>query len=363
MKKDFYDFEEDFHGQEKKRFRKERRLLQEGDRSQFKKTDRAQKEAPEQINATLPRGRVVSITGEGIWVDVDCKKILCSLKGLFKKELKETKNLVAVGDYVRISEGAIAQIEPRTSLLTRTDISGRKEQLIAANVDQVLVVVSVGDPPLKPALVDRYLIAAEKGNIHPIVLVNKVDLLSSNPESQELYKEFLTSYEPLGIPILSASVRSGVGIEAIRALMSHKTTAISGQSGVGKSSLINTAFGLNLKTGELAVKTAKGSHTTTTSQLLPIADGGYCVDTPGIRSFGIWNLERADVISHFHDITIIAESCRFGDCSHTTEPHCAVRQALHEGKLPILRYESFQTLLDEATGGADNRTKRVKNDE
>ena len=363
MKKDFYDFEEDFHGKDKKQFRKKRRLLQEGDRSQFKKTDQNQKPGDAPIDLSLPRGRVVSITGEGIWVDFNGKKQICTIKGLFKKELKQTKNLIAVGDYVRVRENSVVQIEPRASFLTRTDISGRKEQFIAANVDQVLIVVSVKDPPLKPSLIDRYLIAAEKGKIHPFVVVNKTDLLQSDPESLALYQEFISSYEPLGMLIVSASVKTGVGIDSIRALMQGKTTAISGQSGVGKSSLINTAFGLDLKTGDLAAKTSKGSHTTTTSKLLPIDGGGYCVDTPGIRSFGIWNLEKADVTNHFHDIGKIAEQCRFADCSHTTEPHCSVRAALNDGTLPLLRYESFQTLLDEATGGADNRTKRVKNNE
>ncbi len=356
MSGDFLDEEQSFHDRDKKKFRKERRHAQETDRSKFKKTD--QKEVKKEFDPNLPRGRVLAITGEGIWIDDGVNRRLCILKGLLKKEKLQAKNLIAVGDFVRYWEHSILHVEERFSSLARQDISGRKEQLIAVNIDQVLIIASLTEPPLKPALVDRYIIAARKGNMHPILIVNKIDLLSKASEQEkELFHAFVAAYEPLGLPILSVSTTSGVGIEALRCLMKGKSSVFSGQSGVGKSSLINVAFGLTLKTGDLAQKTFKGTHTTTTAEFLTLPGGGYCIDTPGVRSFGIWGLEKRDVTSHFTEITELAYGCKFPDCAHIEEPHCAVLQALEEKKLSPLRYESYKSLLAEARGDIDNWTR------
>jgi len=145
-------------------------------------------------------------------------------------------------------------------------------------------------------------------------------------------------------------------LDALRALLKDKTSVFSGQSGVGKSSLLNACFGLELKTGGLAHKTAKGTHTTTTAELIPLPTGGYCVDTPGIRSFGLWKLTEEDVRAHFQDLS--QHGCRFPDCAHVNEPDCGALKALEEKRLSTLRYESYRTLFDEATGGSDNRAKK-----
>ncbi len=364
----YSDFEEDFHSKDRKQGRKDRKLAQSGDRSKFKKTDLTAKVA-EILDPHLKRGRVIAITGEGSWVDCEGATYLCSLRGQLKKEVMRIKNLLAVGDFVRFDpagegEGTIIQIEERYSVLARTDITGRKEQLIATNIDQVIIIASFLNPPLKPALIDRYLIAAEKGNLHPILIINKVDLLSeASQEEQERFREFLSVYELLGFPILSLSTKTGAGIEALHSLLVGKTSVFSGQSGVGKSSLLNSCFGLQLKTGPMDQKTAKGTHTTTTARLIPLPGGGYCVDTPGIRSFGVWSLQKEEVLSHFTDIAAFATDCRYKDCAHRKEPNCAVQKALEEGNLSQLRYESYSSLLDEATGGIDNRTKRKQEPE
>jgi ribosome biogenesis GTPase len=361
MRDDRLDDEERFHAKDRKQFKRERKIASATDRSKFKKSDQPDAPAPF-LGSSLPRGRVVSIGGEGVSVDHEGRVVVCTLRGLLKKEEGSLKNLVAVGDWVRFeqissSQGQIREVEPRTSQLTRVDVSGKKEQLIASNVDQLLVVASLSSPPLKPALIDRYLIAAAKGRLSPVIVINKLDLLDRAPEEERrLYKQFLAVYEPLGVPILSVSTYTGVGIEALRGLMVHKTTVLSGQSGVGKSSLLNTAFGLCRKTGELAQKTEKGTHTTTAAELIPLPQGGYCVDTPGIRSFAIWNLEKGDVLAHFSDLA--PAPCRFPDCTHRQEPGCSVLAALADGKASRLRYESYVSLLDEAVGGIDNRTKR-----
>jgi ribosome biogenesis GTPase len=357
-----YDYEEEFHARDKKQWRKERKQAQSSDRSKFKKTDQAKKET-ESVDSTLPRGRVVAITGEGSWVESEGKRFLCSVKGLLKKEKAQAKNILAVGDLVRFTEDhAIAHVEERYSFLARTDISGRKEQLIAVNIDQAIISTSVINPPLKPALVDRYLIAAAKGNIHPIIVVNKIDLLDeASSEEKERFQEFIATYEKLGFPILSISTTRNIGIASLREILKGKTSVFSGQSGVGKSSLINACYGLELKIGELAQKTSKGTHTTTTAELIPLPDGGYCVDTPGIRSFGIWKLTKEEVVMHFQDLS--PAPCKYPDCQHTNEPGCSVLQALQEGRLSSIRYESYVTLLDEATGRRDNRAKRKESDE
>ncbi len=363
MKRDHFDFEEEFHAKDKKQFRKERKRLSEADRSKFKKTDQTEEVAA--IDTSLPRGQIVSITGEGIWVEYEGKRHLTTLRGGLKKEKLLVKNLVAVGDFVRFDPvgKSILHIEPRFSTLARTEIRGQREQLIAVNIDQVVIVASLVEPPLKPALIDRYLIAAAQGNIRPIIVLNKTDLLEEHPSETELYHEFLAAYEPLGFPVLSMSTTTGTGIDALRSLLQQKTTVFAGQSGVGKSSLLNIAFGLSLKTGELTQKTAKGSHTTTTAELIALPGGGHVVDTPGIRSFNLWGLERHDVVDHFRDLGQWAKKCRFPDCSHTAEPGCAVLKALKEGKLPLMRYESYCSLLEEASGGADNRTRRKQDTE
>lgn len=336
MKEKHYREEEHFHSADRKGHRKERRRAEATDRSKFKKSDQKETVLPEFSH--LPRGRVVSIRGEGILVE----QTLCQMRGLMKKEWIREKNLVAVGDWVRYSpeERVIEQVEPRYSILARREIRGQAQQVIATNVDQLLIVASIAAPPLKPALIDRYLIAAEKGNIHPIICLNKIDLVELE---EELYEATLAAYEPLGIPILSVSAETGVGLESLRNIMRDKVTLLSGQSGVGKSSLLNAAFGMERKTGRLAEKTAKGTHTTTSSELIPLPGGGYTVDTPGIRSFSLWELTRQDLLDHFRDFP----SCKFPDCSHCEEPGCRVREELEAGRLSPLRYGSYLTLLDD----------------
>ncbi len=371
--KNYFHEEEDFHGKDRKQFRKERKHAQETDRSKFKKSDQDQiASAVPSTDPRLRRGRVLAITGQGVWTDVDGVEFLCSLKGLMKKEKGRSKNLIAVGDLVAVlpssphqqcdtgapssgpQEGSIVYIEERTSTLSRIDVSGRNEQLIAVNIDQVLIIASVVNPPLKPSLIDRYLIAAEKGRMHPIIIINKIDLLDGE---ETLYRDFLYAYEKLGIPILSVSTLNHTGIEELRALLQNKASVFAGQSGVGKSSLLNVALHLELKTGPLTKEMKKGVHTTSMAELLPLPGGGFCIDTPGIRSFGIFALNREDLVHHYSEFQQYAESCRYPDCTHLVEPSCGVQKAKEAGLISTLRFESYRTLMEEI-GGRDNRTKQ-----
>jgi ribosome biogenesis GTPase / thiamine phosphate phosphatase len=360
------DIEEHYLGDERKSSKLERKIASAKDRSKYKKTDkpkRANQELERQkklSKETFLRGRVLSIMSEGISVEYENEIYLCSLRGLLKKEKSLYKNLVTVGDFVRFEkispkEGSIADIEPRYSILSRADnLSRRKEQIIAANIDLVLITVSVVSPPLKPSLVDRYIIAAQKGKMEPVIVVNKIDLLENaiDPlilQEKALYEEFLRSYVLAGIRVLSVSVSTGTGLDELTATMKNKASVFSGQSGVGKSSLINAIAHLDLEVGEIVERTQKGSHTTTKAKLLPLDFGGWCIDTPGIKSFGVWNLDKDEIESYFSEIEKEGHDCPFLNCTHQQEEGCAVKKAVEEGKISPLRYESYLSLIENAS--------------
>jgi len=348
-------FEEDeFTRKERKEARK---IASRKDRSKYKKTDsekrtRLQKEETEKKLAKkedLLRGRVLAITPDGISVQHDEQVYLCALRGLLKKEVTRAKNLVTVGDFVLFEEGgSIVHIEERHSVLSRQEhLRRRQMQLIAANIDQVLITVSVVEPPLKPPLVDRYIIATYKGNMKPVIVVNKIDLLEEGSDEAALFQHFVETYQALAIPVIALSAESGEGIEQLKEQMKGKASVFSGQSGVGKSSLINTMTGLALPVGEVVRKTRKGAHTTTSTHLIPLSFGGWCIDTPGIRSFGVWDLKKEDLESYFPEIQEKSYGCKYPNCTHSHEPGCALEEAVENGEISRLRFDSYLKLLQE----------------
>lgn len=364
--------EEEYFGEERKSAKMQRKIASAKDRSKYKKTDRHKKEKQDELHKDditghehLSKGRVLSITPQGIVVEFAAKIIICALRGIMKKDKSQFKNLVTVGDLVLFEEvspgeGYIAAIEPRRTVLSRADnLSRRKEQLIAANIDQVIITTSVVFPQLKPSLIDRYIIAASKGGMEAVIVVNKIDLLDdalkdSRPEiddillenEKEMFAEFSRAYQASGVPVIAVSVKTGSGIEDLRAAMKDKVSVFSGQSGVGKSSLINIITGLDLRIGKVVERTKKGSHTTTTANLIPLPFGGWCIDTPGIKSFGVWDLKKEEIEQYFSEIYECGRECKYPDCSHTNEKECAVAAAVESGKISILRYQSYIYLLD-----------------
>ncbi len=359
------DPEEDYF-QARKESRMQRKLASAKDRSKFKKTDQEKylKNLEKGHQQKLSKqewleGRVNSIMPQGIIVDHDGERISCVLKGLMKRDKTQAKNLVAVGDFVLFEkthegEGIIASVKPRRTILSRADnLSRRKEQLIAVNIDQVIITVSVVNPPLKPSLIDRYIIAAHKGNMDPLLVINKVDLLEHVEGMDEafleqekaLYEELLNAYAVAGVPVISVSAAENTGLDLLRQAMQGKASVFSGQSGVGKSSLINAVNDLNLRVGETVERTKKGSHTTTTTQLIPLEFGGWCIDTPGIKSFGVWDLEKNEIEGYFPEIHECGLDCKFPDCTHSHEDQCAVQKALEEGQISPVRYLSYQALM------------------
>ena len=356
-------FEEEFLSSGKRQSRKERKRLSARDRSKYKKTDREKlqkRRAPPPTAPNLERGRVLATTADGILVDVSDHLYLCQLKGSLKRERTRIKNIIAIGDYVLIDpkdsdEGTITYIEERHSILSRIDpLSEHREQLLAVNIDQVLITVSVIMPSLKPYLIDRYIIAAKKGNMDPIIVINKVDYLRHPPESVDsevldeekaLFEEVMKTYQKLHIPIFAVSAQTGTGLEDLKQAMKDKTSVFSGQSGSGKSSLINATQGTSLLVGEVIQKTMKGSHTTTHSHLLPLDQGGFCIDTPGIRSFGLRDLSTKELQDYFQEISDLRPGCRFPDCAHLDEPDCAVKTALETNEISPLRFASYCALM------------------
>lgn len=299
-------------------------------------------------------GRVVSLSPEGISVYAEGEITLCSLRGNLKqpekKKLSKNKNLICIGDFVSFSKqeksGAIETILPRKTVLGRADnLTRHKQQLIAANIDQVLITVSVVSPPLKPALIDRYIIATQRGGMKPIIVINKIDLLDENSEEQELFDACVSIYNSLRFEVHAVSSTTKKGIGQLKKALEGRTSVFSGQSGVGKSSLINLLLGTDLVTSEVVVSSNKGAHTTTAAHLVPLEKDGFCIDTPGIKSFGVWNLTKEDLALYFCEIAKAAQTCHFRDCSHQSEPHCNVKLGLESGLISLLRYNSYQTLL------------------
>ena len=256
---------------------------------------------------------------------------------------------LVVGDRVTfdIDEGTgrIRHALPRTSILarlredrSRRSADGGEGQVLAANVDVAVIVASAAAPPFHPRFVDRYLVMCQYGGVAPVICLNKCDLVKEPPS--------LANYERMGVPVVFTSAAENVGIDQLRALLRGKLAVLTGQSGVGKSSLINRLLGQDeLRVGTVSDYSSRGRHTTTMATLRPLPDGGFLIDTPGIRSLGLWNIERRDLRLYFPEFEDFADQCKFRDCAHMGEPSCAVRAASERGDLPPERYDSYLRLM------------------
>src|SRR5579872_1933850 len=286
-------------------------------------------------------GRVLGPRGGECLVEAEDGAVYeCSIRRLLKSLATDERTCVAAGDRVLFRpsgslQGVIERVEPRRGVLTRK-IRGQKH-VLAANVDQVLIVASAADPPLKPSLVDRYLISAAGGGIRPIICINKADLA----DLVEL-QPVIGTYSQLGYDVIATSAKTGLGISRLKCLMTARETALAGQSGVGKTSLINALEpGLALKTLEVASETRKGKHTTTSASLLKLSFGGWVIDTPGVRQMELWDVVPAEVEGYFLEFHPFLRQCRYPNCSHTHETRCGVKRAVVRGLITNLRYESY----------------------
>jgi ribosome biogenesis GTPase len=287
------------------------------------------------------RGRVLRVQGLVSTVHQDDGTTRqCAIRRILKTLHTDQRHVVAAGDVVWVrpegaNEGIIERVEPRTGVLARN--SRGRQQLLVANVDQVLVVASAALPRLKPNLLDRYLVTAERAGIEPILCINKVDLVD-RADLQPL----VGVYSQLGYRVLLLSATERWGIEHLGRLLAGRATAVTGQSGVGKSSLLNALEpGLELRVQSVSGETEKGKHTTTTAELIPLSCGGFVVDTPGIRQFQLWDVIPEEVAGFYRDLRPYVCQCRFPDCTHTHEEPCAVKDAVADGYIDVRRYESY----------------------
>jgi len=289
------------------------------------------------------RGRVLHVHGlESVVQAEDGGIARCTLRRVLRTMATDQRHPLAAGDWVRVEgnggEGMIQAIEPRQTSLCR-DSRGRRH-VIVANVDQVVIVGSAALPDLKPGLFDRLLVAAELAGIRPLVCFNKADLVP--PGS---LVPVAGVFARMGYPVVVCSATTGLGLARLAAELAGRVTAVVGQSGVGKSSLLNALDpGLALPVGEVSRENQKGRHTTTTARLLPHRFGGWFVDTPGVRQFQPWQVVPAEVPAAFRDLRPLANLCRFPDCTHDHESDCAVKDAVADGLLDTRRWESCRQL-------------------
>lgn len=323
-----------------KRIRKQRRKRSRGDRPQ---PDRQPERSAEE---EARRGTVVTLFSGSCRIE----SAGCLLDGVLSSRLaRRQRAAVAVGDEVlfvsRDGGHRVTEVLPRRTWLSRPDPQNpRLEQVVAANVDVVVQVLSVVKPPLRPALVDRYLIAIERGGAEPLLCVNKIDLMESAELAVELEK--LDVYRAVGLAMASCSASTGAGIDDLRAVLAGRTAAFVGHSGVGKSSLLKAlAPQLEVATGAVSRRYARGRHTTSRARLYRLTDGIRVIDTPGVRELGLWRMNPEELRFYFQDFEDDARRCRFNDCTHTHEPDCAVRAAVDEGRLAEARYATYLRIL------------------
>ncbi len=285
-------------------------------------------------------------------IQAGAERLTCTLSTRLKRAADGDP--VAIGDFVRWNEaGQLIEVLPRRNQLVRRaakpmPTSFAHEQIIAANLDQVIPVFAAAEP--KPAwnLLDRYLVSAESAGIPALIVITKLDLLDGSPESAEI-RTVAAEYRAIGYEVILTSSATGLGLAELRAALTGRLSVLVGKSGVGKSSLLNALEpGLGLKVQQTSQLTGKGRHTTTHLEMFPLALGGAIIDTPGIREFGLWNVETEDLALFFPEMRPFVGACKFGlDCSHDQEPGCAIRRAVNAGQVSPYRYQSYLKLKSE----------------
>lgn len=296
-------------------------------------------------------GVVLRATGSLYEVLLGERTVSCRIRGRLRLKGVRSTNPVVVGDIVRCErdetgETVIAGVEPRRNYIIRRASNLSKEShIIAANLDQALLVATLFSPETAPEFIDRFLVTCEAYKVPVTILLAKADLARTAPEAMAAFHD---TYERAGYRVIDVSATEGEGVDTVRDLLRGRTTLLSGNSGVGKSTLVaaveRTA---EVRTAEISRSHHKGRHTTTFSTMYPLSEGGYIIDTPGIKGFGLIDIDDAELAHYFPEMMRWLPECRYYNCSHTHEPHCAVIEAVERGDIALSRYESYLKILDE----------------
>lgn len=298
-------------------------------------------------------GLIIKNTGSWYTVKTDDGRIVeCKVKGNFRLKGIRSTSPVAVGDYVDIimnTEGTalISAIDDRKNYIIRKASNlSKQSQIIAANLDQALLIITIKQPETSTTFIDRFLAGAEAYRVPVVLVFNKTDLL--NDDERRYQQQMVTLYETIGYPCIEISAETGMGIDQLQTLLKQKVTLVSGNSGVGKSTLINAIIPhADQRTAEISNAHGTGMHTTTFSEMIELAEGGYLIDTPGIKGFGTFDIEREELTSYFKEIFEFSKDCKFNNCTHTHEPGCAVIQAVENHYISVSRYQSYLNMLED----------------
>ena len=298
-------------------------------------------------------GLIIKNTGSWYTVKTDDGRIVeCKVKGNFRLKGIRSTSPVAVGDYVDIimnAEGTalISAIDDRKNYIIRKASNlSKQSQIIAANLDQALLIITIKQPETSTTFIDRFLAGAEAYRVPVVLVFNKTDLL--NDDERRYQQQMVELYETIGYPCIEISAETGMGIDQLQTLLKQKVTLVSGNSGVGKSTLINVIIPhADQRTAEISNAHGTGMHTTTFSEMIELAEGGYLIDTPGIKGFGTFDIEREELTSYFKEIFEFSKDCKFNNCTHTHEPGCAVLQAVENHYISVSRYQSYLNMLED----------------
>ncbi len=304
---------------------------------------------------SLIKGRVIRSTGSWYIVMSDDNILYeCRLRGKYRLQGLRTTNPVAVGDlvYFKIETGketaVIEQIEDRTNVIVRksTNLS-KAAHIIASNLDQALLVATIDQPRTSTGFIDRFLATAEAYHLHSTLVFNKIDLYT--PAQMEELNKLKHIYSTIGYAVLEVSAETGQNLDELKALMKDKVSLFSGHSGVGKSALVNAIdSGLNVRIGDISAVHHKGKHTTTYAEMHPLSFGGWIIDTPGIKEFGLYDLEKETLAQRFPEMRNRMSACRFANCTHRSEPGCAIKQAVVDGQIADFRYKNYLNMMADA---------------